>query len=155
AIGGHFKLSLKDCPVKDYDVKRMSKVPYANAVGSLMYLIVCTRPDIAYAISVVSRFLANLSKDHWDVLNWILNHLRGTTNVGLVYGTDRGNHVEVIGFVNSDYIKDSDKEAEYMALTEAMKEAIWLRGLLEELGIELNTVAANCDNQGAIHLSQN
>ncbi|GKE75467.1 retrovirus-related pol polyprotein from transposon TNT 1-94, partial [Tanacetum coccineum] len=46
-------------------------------------------------------------------------------------------------------------EAEYMALTEAVKEAIWLRGLLEELGVVLNTVAVNCDNQGAIHLSQN
>nr|GFD11352.1 retrovirus-related Pol polyprotein from transposon TNT 1-94 [Tanacetum cinerariifolium] len=39
SLGGHFKLSLKDCPIKDCDVKRMSKVPYANAVGSLMYLM--------------------------------------------------------------------------------------------------------------------
>ncbi|GJX58510.1 retrovirus-related pol polyprotein from transposon TNT 1-94 [Tanacetum coccineum] len=46
-------------------------------------------------------------------------------------------------------------KAEYMALTEAVKKANWLRGLLEELGVELNTVAVNCDNQGAIHLSQN
>ncbi|GJT33552.1 retrovirus-related pol polyprotein from transposon TNT 1-94 [Tanacetum coccineum] len=45
-VGGHFKLSLKDCPVRDCDVERMSKVPYANAVGSLMYLMVCTKPDI-------------------------------------------------------------------------------------------------------------
>ncbi|GJY88511.1 retrovirus-related pol polyprotein from transposon TNT 1-94 [Tanacetum coccineum] len=49
----------------------------------------------------------------------------------------------------------STTEAEYMALTEAVKEAIWLRGLLKELGVELNTVAVNCDNQGAIHLSRN
>ncbi|GJY97375.1 hypothetical protein Tco_0514285 [Tanacetum coccineum] len=49
----------------------------------------------------------------------------------------------------------STTEAEYMALTEAVKEAIWVRGLLEELGVELNTVALNCDNQGAIHLSWN
>ncbi|GKE31245.1 hypothetical protein Tco_1450567, partial [Tanacetum coccineum] len=46
-------------------------------------------------------------------------------------------------------------EAEYMALTEAVKEAIWLKGLLEELGVELNTVTVNCDNQGAIHLFWN
>nr|GEX13440.1 retrovirus-related Pol polyprotein from transposon TNT 1-94 [Tanacetum cinerariifolium] len=159
-LGGHFKLSLKDCPVKDCDVERMSKVPYANAVGSLMYLMVCTRPDIAYAVSVVSRYLANPGKNHWEAVKWILKYLRGTANMGLVYGTFRGNHVDVPGFVDSDYAKDPDKcrsitEAEYMALTEAVKKAIWLRGLLEELGVELNTVAVNCDNQGAIHLSRN
>nr|GEU71704.1 hypothetical protein [Tanacetum cinerariifolium] len=49
----------------------------------------------------------------------------------------------------------STTKEEYIALTEAVKEAIWLRALLEELGVELNTVAVNCDNQGAIHLSQN
>ncbi|GKF90090.1 hypothetical protein Tco_0264053 [Tanacetum coccineum] len=109
--------------------------------------------------------------------------MRGTANVSLVYGTDRCNHVDVTGFVDSDYAKDPDKgrsitgyvqrcvvswkatlqhvvalstiEAEYMALTKAVKEAIWLRGLLEELGVKLNTVAVNCDNQGAIHLSRN
>ncbi|GKD05283.1 retrotransposon protein, putative, ty1-copia subclass, partial [Tanacetum coccineum] len=154
-FGGHFKLSLKDCPVRDCDVERMSKVPYANAVGSLMYLMVCTRPDIAYALS--------------------------TVNVSLVYGTDHGNHVDVTGFVDSDNAKDPDKgrsitgyaflvrgcvvswkatlqrvvallttEAKYMALTEDVKEYIWLRGLLEELDVELNIVVVNCDNQGAI-----
>ncbi|GJU11250.1 retrovirus-related pol polyprotein from transposon TNT 1-94 [Tanacetum coccineum] len=185
-LGGHFKLSLKDCPVRDCDVERMSKVPYANAVESLMYLMVCTRPDIAYAVSVVSRYLANPGKNHWEAVKWILKYLRGTANVGLVYGTDRGNHVDVTGFVDSDYAKDPDKgrsitgyaflvqgcvvswkatlqyvvtlsttEAEYVALTEAVNEAIWLKGLLEELGVELNTVAVNSDNQGAIHLSRN
>ncbi|GJR70550.1 retrotransposon protein, putative, ty1-copia subclass [Tanacetum coccineum] len=182
AIGWALQAVVEGLP----DVERMSKVPYANAVGSLMYLMVCTRPDIAYAVSVVSRYLANPGKNHWEAVKWILKYLRGTVNVGLVYGTHRGNHVDVTGFVDSDYAKDPDKgrsitgyaflvqgcvvswkatlqhvvalsttEAEYMALTEAVKEAIWLRGLLEELGVELNTVAVNCDNQGAIHLSRN
>ncbi|GJX03559.1 retrotransposon protein, putative, ty1-copia subclass [Tanacetum coccineum] len=185
-LGGHFKLSLKDCPVRDCDVERMSKVPYANAVGSLMYLMVCTRPDIAYAVSVVSRYLANPGKNHWEAVKWILKYLRGTANVGLVHEPNHGKHVDVTSFANSDYAKDPDKgrsitgyaflvqgcvvswkatlqhmvalsttEAEYMALTKAVNEAIWLRGLLEELGVELNTVAVNCDNQGAIHLSHN
>nr|GEU35870.1 hypothetical protein [Tanacetum cinerariifolium] len=140
----------------------MSKVPYANVVGSLMYMMVCTRPNIAYAVSVVSRYLANPGKNHWEAVKWILKYLRGTINVGLVYGTNRGNHVDVTSFVNSNYAKDPNKgrsisgyaflvhgyvvswkamlqhvvalsttEAEYMALTEAVKEAIWLRGLLE------------------------
>ncbi|GJT58861.1 retrotransposon protein, putative, ty1-copia subclass [Tanacetum coccineum] len=82
-LGGHFKLSLKNCPVRDCDVERMSKVPYVNAVGSLMYLMVCTRLDIVYA---------------------------GIANVDLVYGTNRGNHVDVTGFVDSDYAKDLDKD---------------------------------------------
>ncbi|GKB24317.1 retrotransposon protein, putative, ty1-copia subclass [Tanacetum coccineum] len=154
-LGGHFKLSLKDCPVKDCDVERMSKVPYVNTVVSLMYLMVCTRPGIAYAVSVVSRYLANTGKNHWEAVKWILKYLRGTANVGLVYGTDRGTHVDVTNFIDSNYAKDPDKEADYIAFTEAMKEDIWLRGLLEELGVELNTVAVNCDNQGAIHLSRN
>nr|GFA02763.1 retrovirus-related Pol polyprotein from transposon TNT 1-94 [Tanacetum cinerariifolium]GFA02794.1 retrovirus-related Pol polyprotein from transposon TNT 1-94 [Tanacetum cinerariifolium] len=141
--------------VKDYDVERMSKVPYTNAVGSLMYLMVCTRLDIAYVVSVVSRYLANPGKNHWKAVKWILKYLRGTANVGLMYGTNHDNHVDITGFVNSDYAKDPDKEVEYMALTEAIKEAIWLKGLLEELGIELNAVAVTCDNQGAIHLSRN
>ncbi|GJR44325.1 retrovirus-related pol polyprotein from transposon TNT 1-94 [Tanacetum coccineum] len=155
SLAGYFKLSLKDYPVRDCDVERMSKVPYENTVGSLMYLMVCMRPDIAYV---------------------------GTTNVGLVYGTNRGNHMDVTGFVDSDYAKDPDKgrsitsyaflvqgcvvslqhmvalsttKSEYMALTEAVNEAIWLRGLLEELGLELNTVAVNYDNQGAIYFSWN
>ncbi|GJT55272.1 retrovirus-related pol polyprotein from transposon TNT 1-94 [Tanacetum coccineum] len=104
-LGGHFKLSLKDCPVRDYDVERMSKVSYANAVERM----VCTRPDIAYEVSVVSRYLANPGKNYWEAVKWILKYLRGITNMGLVYGTDRGNHVNVIGFVDLDYAKDLDK----------------------------------------------
>nr|GFC44394.1 retrovirus-related Pol polyprotein from transposon TNT 1-94 [Tanacetum cinerariifolium] len=142
--------------------------------------------DIAYAVSIVSRYLANPGKNHWEAVKWILKYLRGTANVGLVYGTNRDNHMDVTGFVDSDYAKDPDKgrsitgyaflvqgcvvswkatlqhvvalsttEAEYMALMVAVKEAIWLNGLLEELSVELNRVTVNYDNQGAIHLSQN
>ncbi|GJS47219.1 retrovirus-related pol polyprotein from transposon TNT 1-94 [Tanacetum coccineum] len=185
-LDGHFKLSLKDCPVRDCDVEMMSKASYSNVIGSLMYLMVCTRPDITYAVSVVIRYLANLVKNYWEAVKWILKYLRGTANVGLVYRTNRGNHMDVTGFVDSDYAKDPDKgrsingyaflvhgcviswkemlqhvvslsttEAEYVALTEVVKEVFWLRGFLEELGVERNAVAVNCDNQGAIHLSQN
>ncbi|GJR47272.1 retrotransposon protein, putative, ty1-copia subclass [Tanacetum coccineum] len=120
-LSRHFKLSLKDCSVKDYDVERMSKVPYANAVGSLMYLMVCTWPDIEYAVSVVSRYLANLGKNHWGVVKWILKYLRGTANVGLVYGTNRGNHVDVRGFVDSDYANDLDKGRKMLKSKTTMK----------------------------------
>ncbi|GJV18491.1 hypothetical protein Tco_1367511 [Tanacetum coccineum] len=73
------KLSLKYCPVRDYDVERLSKVPYANAVGRLMYLMVYMRPDIAYALSVVSKYLANMAvKIHWGyAVSWkaMLQHV--------------------------------------------------------------------------------
>ncbi|GKA76299.1 retrovirus-related pol polyprotein from transposon TNT 1-94 [Tanacetum coccineum] len=130
-LGAHFKVSLKDCPSSDWDVERMSKVPYVNVVGSLMYLMVCTRPDITYAVSI------------------------GTAAVSLVYGRDQGKHMDIDDFVDADYAKDPDKEAEYMKLTEAVKESIWLKGLLIELGVNLRSVVVNCDNQSAIHLSRN
>ncbi|GKE11755.1 retrotransposon protein, putative, ty1-copia subclass, partial [Tanacetum coccineum] len=76
-LGGHFKLSLKDYLVRNCDVERMSKVLYANATRSLMFLMVCTRQDIVYAVSVVSRYLANPGKNHWEAVKWILKYLRG------------------------------------------------------------------------------
>jgi len=57
---GHFKSSSKHCPQLP---EEMSRVPYASAVGSLMYDLVCTRPDLAYAISIVSRFISNLGSN--------------------------------------------------------------------------------------------
>ncbi|GJZ38416.1 retrovirus-related pol polyprotein from transposon TNT 1-94 [Tanacetum coccineum] len=159
-LGRHFKLSLKDCPIMDCDVERISKVPYANAVGSLMYLMVCTRPDIAYAVSVVSRYLANPGKNHWEAVKWILKYLWATANVGLVYGTDCGNHVDVTGMCcklegNATTRGGSFNYRGGVYGPYGVCEAIWLRGHLEELGVELNTVAVNCDNQDAIHLSRN
>nr|GFB24002.1 retrotransposon protein, putative, Ty1-copia subclass [Tanacetum cinerariifolium] len=65
--------------------------------------------DIAYAVSIVSRYLANQGKNHWEAVKWILKYLRGTTNVGLIYGTNHRNHKDVTGFVDLDYAKDPDK----------------------------------------------
>nr|GEY13582.1 retrovirus-related Pol polyprotein from transposon TNT 1-94 [Tanacetum cinerariifolium] len=152
-LGVQFKVSLKDCQSNDWDVERMSKAPYTNAVGG---------SEVDFKV------------------------LEGDADVVLVYGRDQGKHVDVDGFVNADYAKDSDKdmsiigyvfmvhgcvvcwkatlqhvvalstlEAEYMALTEAVKENIWLKGLLIELGVNLRSVVVNCDNQRAIHLSRN
>nr|GEV72910.1 retrovirus-related Pol polyprotein from transposon TNT 1-94 [Tanacetum cinerariifolium] len=163
-LGAHIMVSLKDCLSNDWDVERMSKVSYANVVGSLMYLMVCTRPDIAYAISIMNRYLANPGKNHWEAVKWILKYLKGTADVGLVYARDQGKHVYVDGFVDADYAKDPDKGrsitgyvfmAEYMALTEHVKESIWLKELLIKLGVNLRSVVLNCDNQSSIHLSRN
>ncbi|GJV01441.1 hypothetical protein Tco_1335010 [Tanacetum coccineum] len=103
AIGSTLQCIFEECPSNDWDVERMSKVSYANAVGSLMYLMVCTRLDIAYAVSIVSRYLANPGKNHSEAVKWILMYLKGTADVGLVYGSDQGKHVDVDGFVDADY----------------------------------------------------
>ena len=50
----------------------MSRVPFASASGSMMYAMVCTRPDISQAVSLVSRYMANLGKDHWQAVRWIV-----------------------------------------------------------------------------------
>ena len=61
----HFKLSSKQCSSIDKEKEEMEKVPYTSAVESLIYAMVCTRPDITHAVGVVSRFLSNPGKEHW------------------------------------------------------------------------------------------
>ena len=53
----------------------MSKVPYANAIRCLMYLMVCTRHDISHAVNVVSRYMVDPSKEHWNAIKWIFRYL--------------------------------------------------------------------------------
>jgi len=65
---GYFKLSSKQCPQSPEKEKEISRIPYASAVGSLMYAIICARPDLAYAVSTVSRFMLNSGKQHWKAV---------------------------------------------------------------------------------------
>ena len=67
-LASHFKLSKGSCPTIDEENERMVHVPYSSIVRSLMYAIVCTRPDIAHTMSLVSRFLSNIGKGHWEVM---------------------------------------------------------------------------------------
>ena len=82
-LASHFRLSSALCPQSDDDIEYMSGVPYSSAVGSLMYTMVCYRPDLSHALSVVSRFLANPDKEHWKAVQWIFRYLRGTSNACL------------------------------------------------------------------------
>ncbi|KAJ0850581.1 putative RNA-directed DNA polymerase [Helianthus annuus] len=81
----NFKLTDKDCPSSKEEIEDMDKVPYASAVGSLMYAMVCTRPDIAHAVGVVSRFLSNPGKKHWEAVKWIFRYLRGSSKLGITF----------------------------------------------------------------------
>lgn len=185
-LAAHFKLSSELCPDTKEEMEHMSHVPYANAVGSLMYAMVCTRPDLAYAVSVVSRYMHNPGKSHWSAVKWIFRYLKGTSDIGLVFDRKMATTNDVIGYVDSDYGGDLDRrrslsgyiftlcnsaiswkatlqsiaalsttEAEYISATEGVKEAIWLRGLVNELGLTQGVLTVFCDSQSAIHLTKN
>jgi len=185
-LATHFRLSTALAPQSEEEEQFMSHVPYSSAVGSIMYAMVCTRPDISQAVSVVSRYMVNPGKVHRQAVKWILRYLRGTTDVDLVYDKGSGFNSNVIGYVDSDYAGDLDKrrsltgfvftlsgcaiswnatlqstvalsttEVEYMAAAEAVKEAIWLRGLVSDLGLQQDETVVFCDSQSAIHLTKN
>ena len=83
----------------------MNSIPYASIIGSLMYVMVCTRPNIAYEVSFVSRYMVNHGKVHWQALKWILRYINGSLNIILIYGGTCGDDrkVKIEGFVDSDY----------------------------------------------------
>lgn len=75
-LGTHFRLTREQSPkTEEYDY--MNKVPYASAIGFMMYALICMRPDVAHTVGVVSRFMSNLRKKHWEVVMWILRYLKG------------------------------------------------------------------------------
>ena len=158
---------------------------YQSAVGSLMYAMLGTRPDIAFAVSVVSRFSSNPTEAHYASVKRIFRYLRSTVTWHLTY---RGSLQDLIGYTDSDWAGDhatrkstsgyvynlgsgaiswsskrqatvalSTCEAEYIGQTQAAKEAVWLKGLLNEIRPEggLQTVIIYGDNQGAIALAKN
>eukprot|EP00253_Pinus_taeda_P022625 PITA_22625 len=154
-LATHFKLSTELCPRDDNEKEEMSKIPYASIIGSLMYAMVCTRPDIAYSVGVVSRFLANPRKQHWQAVKWILRYLKGTSHYCLCFGHDK---TVLEGFTDVDMAGDMDTrksttrylytfagatiscmlrlqrivalstiEAEYIAATKFCKEMLWMQ----------------------------
>eukprot|EP00253_Pinus_taeda_P016872 PITA_16872 len=161
-FASHFKISKEMGPKTQEDMDYMSKVPYASAVGSLMYAMVYTRLDIAHAVGVVSRYMNNPGKEHWMAVKWILKYLKGTTNQALCFG---GSNISLQGYVDEDMAGDRDNrrsttgyvfivggttvswvsklqsvvalstiESEYVAATETSKVMIWLQRFLYELG---------------------
>ena len=99
-------LSKKMCPSTSEEIQWMKKIPYASAIGSLMYAILCTRPDIAHAMSVTSRYQSNPGEEHWIAVKNILKYLRRTKDLFLVYGGSPELRVE--GYTDSDFMTDPD-----------------------------------------------
>ena len=67
-LGSHFRLSKEQLLKTKEESDHISKVPYASAIGSLMYVMVCTRLDIAHIVEVVTRYMSRLVKQHWEAV---------------------------------------------------------------------------------------
>ena len=145
-------------------MKEMRKVPCASVVGSLMYVMVCTTPYITHAFGVINWFLTNPMREHWEVVKWILRYLRGTSRVCLCFGNgkvvldgytdsnmagDVDSKKSISGFLMTfargivswksklqKCVALSTIKANYIAITEGCKEALGMRKLLEELGLQ-------------------
>ena len=84
----------------------MYHVPYDNALGSLMYLMVYTRPYISHAIRVVSRCMENLGKGYRAVVKWVLRYLGGTSNYCITFNCSSD---IICGYVDSNFVGDLNK----------------------------------------------
>ena len=89
----------------DEERRRMSNIPYASAIESIMYAILCKRPDVVYALSVTSRFQSDPGESHWSVVKTILKYLRRTKELFLVYG---GGELKLERFSDSSFQSDID-----------------------------------------------
>ena len=97
----------KEMGLKTPEEKRkMSNVPYSNVVGSIIYATMCTRPDICYAIGMVSRYQANLIMINWKAVKTILRYLKGTKDHSLCY---QGKELHLVGYSNADWASDLNK----------------------------------------------
>ncbi|GKB11700.1 putative RNA-directed DNA polymerase [Tanacetum coccineum] len=101
-------LSNEMCASSDEEKAYMKKVPYASAVGSIMYAVRCTRPDVAFAQNLVSRYQQNPGKLHWVAVKHILKYLRNTKDMFLVYGGNPDTELEVTGFCDASWQCDKD-----------------------------------------------
>ena len=102
----NYKLSLGMYPSNEAERMEMSQVPYASVVGSLVYAMICTRPNIAQAVGLVSRFMANPGKEHWNAIKRIRRYIKGTSRAALSFG---GLEFIVRGYGDSDFVGDLAK----------------------------------------------
>lgn len=141
--------------------RAVAQLEYASAIGSLMYVVHCTRPDIAFAVCKMSRYTSNPSTEHWKAIGRILGYLKRTINLGLFYNeypevlegysdaswiTSASDNKSTSGWIfiigrgavswsskKQTCITHSTMESEFIALAAAGKEAEWLRNLLFDI----------------------
>jgi len=105
----HFKLKATMSPTTVEEREYMTREMYTSVVGSLMYAMVCTKPDLSQVISMISRYMHDPGKGHWEAIKWALRYINGIIDVGLVFEKDSTGKHECIGYVDSDYVGDLDK----------------------------------------------
>jgi hypothetical protein len=138
------------------------EVPYLSAIGALMYLGNCTRPDIAFSVNLLARYSSAPTRRHWNGVKHVLRYLRGTTDMGLFY--PRGSNLQLVGYAYAGFLSDphkgrsqtgylftcgctaiswrsvkqtlvatSSNHSEIIAIDEASRECIWLRSLIQHI----------------------
>ena len=158
------KFSLSQCPKNNFEIQEMQQIPYASAIGSLMYAQVYTCPDIAYIVGMLGRYLSNPGKDHWIAAKRVMRYLQRTKDYMLTYR--KSDQLEIIGYSDSDFagcrdsmkstsgyiyllvggaiswksvkqsiVASSTMAAEFVACYEASNHGIWLRNFITGLRI--------------------
>lgn len=179
------KLTKDMSPSCDSEVEQMKLVPYQEAIGSIMYLAQCTRPDISFSVSNLSQFNKCPGMAHWKAVKRVLRYLKGTLNCKLKY--DRNSKItKLCGYTDADWgssfidsksctgyvficqggavtwatkkqptVALSTGEAEYMSVSAATQEALWLAQLKTEiLDDEMSPLEIHCDNKAAVDLTE-
>ena len=175
--------SNQQSPMTPNQVACMRGVPYSEAIGGVLWPAIVLRPDIGYAIGILSQFIQNPGQTHWEVLKWVISYLNTMKDLWLTFG--RGLKLLVEGFCDADWVGQKDQhsisgylfffgqgvvswsskkqhiivlsstELEYIAQMHAAKEALWLRSFIDEIqGLHERIITINCDNQGAITLAK-
>ena len=178
------KLTKAMMPQTEEDKADMRRIPYRQVVGALMFLALTTRPDILFAVGEVSRYLSNPGQIHWTAVKRILRYLKGTQDIVLYlprgvadivgftdadWGSDLDTRRSITGFLFTIGAKAtlwnrklqptpalSTAEAEYMALSGSVQEALWAKRLLQELNLlhETDPVPMYTDNKAAISIAK-
>jgi len=177
----HFKI--QQCPSMANQLARMQNVPYSEAIGSVLWPVVVSRPDVAYAVGTLLQFIQNLGPAHLEALKHIISYLESMKELWLTFGGKTEMIIEV--YCNADWASQQHRhsilcfsfhfgegvvswslkkqnmiallstEAEYIAQMHVEKEAVWLWNFGSEVqGKKEKWIILLCNNQGAITLAK-
>ena len=172
-------------PRNQYEIDQMKAVLYVLAVGSLQYVQVCTRPDLAFVTGLLGRFQSNPGIEHWKLVKKVLRYLQGTKGLMMTYR--RSDSLHIVGYSDSDYVEDDRKStsgyvftlaggsiswknskqtvttsstmyAEFVACYEATGQVNWLKKFIPGLKVvdDINRpLKLYCDNNSAVQYAHN